>query len=105
MYGVAMRRWAPTLAVFGLAVAACGGAQVESTFETVPPPASTAAPSTSQAPQADADPETTTTAAPAPVVVDGPPAPDFTLALADGKGDFVLSAEHKPVYMVFWAEW
>jgi hypothetical protein len=38
------------------------------------------------------------------VVVDGPPAPDFSLALADGT-DFTLSAEQKPVYMVFWAEW
>jgi len=38
------------------------------------------------------------------VVVDGPPAPDFILALADGT-EFTLSAEQKPVYMVFWAEW
>lgn len=36
--------------------------------------------------------------------VDGPPAPDFTLALGDG-GDFTLSGEQKPVYLVFWAEW
>jgi hypothetical protein len=35
---------------------------------------------------------------------DGPLAPDFTLALGDGS-EFVLSAEQKPVYMVFWAEW
>ncbi len=36
--------------------------------------------------------------------VEGPAAPDFTLALGDG-GEFTLSAEQKPVYMVFWAEW
>lgn len=36
--------------------------------------------------------------------VEGPAAPDFTLALGDG-GEFTLSAEQKPVYLVFWAEW
>lgn len=35
---------------------------------------------------------------------DGPLAPDFTLALANGD-EFTLSAAVKPVYMVFWAEW
>jgi len=39
-----------------------------------------------------------------PLPADAPPAPDFTLALEDGS-EFVLSAEQKPVYMVFWAEW
>ena len=29
---------------------------------------------------------------------------DFTFALADGS-EFALSAEQKPVYLVFWAEW
>lgn len=36
--------------------------------------------------------------------VDGPPAPDFELALADGSS-FSSSAAEKPIYMVFWAEW
>ncbi|MDX2344610.1 MAG: hypothetical protein QNL12_13190 [Acidimicrobiia bacterium] len=31
---------------------------------------------------------------------DGPPAPDFELALSDGS-TFALSAEQKPVYIVF----
>ena len=31
-------------------------------------------------------------------------APDFSLELADG-GEFVLSAQTKPTYLVFWAEW
>jgi len=35
---------------------------------------------------------------------DATPAPDFTLALADG-GDFVLGDEQRPVYLIFWAEW
>jgi hypothetical protein len=35
---------------------------------------------------------------------EGPAAPDFSLALADGS-EFVLSGEQKPVYLVFWAEW
>lgn len=35
---------------------------------------------------------------------DGPPAADFELALVGG-GTFSPSAEEKPVYLVFWAEW
>ena len=39
------------------------------------------------------------------VVSDGAAeAPDFELALADG-GTFRLSAESRPVYLIFWAEW
>ncbi len=45
-------------------------------------------------------PATTATSSP----VDGPAAPDFTLALGDG-GEFTLSEEQKPVYLIFWAEW
>lgn len=48
------------------------------------------------------------TPAPGPAATDarpqGPAAPDFELALGTG-GSFSLSAEQKPVYMVFWAEW
>ena len=47
------------------------------------------------APSAEADPSPS---------FDGPPAPDFELALSDGS-TFALSAEQKPVYVVFWAEW
>ncbi|MEE8497387.1 MAG: hypothetical protein V3S62_02525 [Acidimicrobiia bacterium] len=35
---------------------------------------------------------------------DGRDAPDFALALGQG-GEFRLSDEERPVYMVFWAEW
>jgi len=69
----------PLLLVLGLLAAACG-----STAPTATTPSTAAA-----------------TAAPS---VDGPPAPDFTLALGNG-GEFTLSRESKPVYMVFWAEW
>ena len=103
------------LVVLGLIVAACGGADdpvtqpiadeqpVESTA-----PETTVAPSTtetvddgSSAEAADPEPETTEPAGPS---FDGPPAPDFELALADGS-TFRLSDEQKPVYLVFWAEW
>jgi hypothetical protein len=39
-----------------------------------------------------------------PPQVEGPAAPDFTFAMADGSA-FSLSDEQKPVYLVFWAEW
>ena len=58
--------------------------------------------STTQAPATD-EPQSSTTEAAGPSF-DGPPAPDFELALADGSV-FRLSDEQKPVYMVFWAEW
>ncbi len=77
-------------------------------------PALTAATVATVAPVVDATvpPESTTeppvvTTEPPPVAVvppDGPPAPDFTLALGDGRS-FTLSEETRPVYMVFWAEW
>ena len=101
-----MIRLATATAIFGLTVAACGGQVTEDTFESVPPPSSTLV--TTEAPAATDTGDPTTTEAPPvnsePIVVDGPPAPDFALALHDGLG-FVLSAEEKPVYMVFWAEW
>lgn len=47
----------------------------------------------------------TESAAPGPPP-EGPPAPDFTLALGEeGIDTFTLSEEAKPVFMVFWAEW
>lgn len=100
-------RFLPALAVVAVTATACGSGQItEDTFDTVPP--SSTSPSTTEVPQVSDVPGTTgptsTAATTAPVVVDGPPAPDFSLALADGT-EFTLSAEQKPVYMVFWAEW
>lgn len=57
--------------------------------------------STTPAPPTTAPPTPSTTTRPRP---EGEEAPDFTLALGQG-GEFTLSAERKPVYMVFWAEW
>ncbi len=36
--------------------------------------------------------------------LEGPSAPNFTMALASGDS-FTLYDEQKPVYMIFWAEW
>ncbi|MEX0826674.1 MAG: hypothetical protein WD184_08015 [Acidimicrobiia bacterium] len=61
----------------------------------------TAAPTTTGASGSTVPGAVTTTSRVAP---DGEAAPDFTLALGEG-GEFTLSDEQKPVYMVFWAEW
>jgi hypothetical protein len=107
-------RNAALLAALALIAAACGGsadlAQTPSTVATTAAPVAQAdseqAASTTDAPVLDnaeqagsPDP----TSAPSPSF-DGPPAPDFELALGDG-GTFRLSDEQKPVYVVFWAEW
>jgi hypothetical protein len=97
-------KWTPALVAFGILAAACGGGTVtQDSFETSLPTTATVAATDEEAPVTTAGIDPTTTAAPA-VVVDGPPAPDFALALDDGRG-FILSEEQRPVYMVFWAEW
>jgi uncharacterized lipoprotein YajG len=106
-----MLRSLPVIAAAAVFAAGCAtGTQPEAAPETVVLPTvapstvtTTAAPvTTDDAEPATAPDPTTTTAA---VIVDGPPAPDFTLALEDPQGVFILSEEQKPVYMVFWAEW
>lgn len=72
------------IVLVGLIVSACGGSDGSAS--------STAAPDTTS-PSADGGP------------IEGPAAPDFTLALGTGSNTFTLSDEAKPVYMVFWAEW
>ncbi len=109
-----MRNRAVFVVALGLLAAACGSGSATGETQATSVPATTATPTTTtaapptSAEAGEADPtttSTTTTAAPA-VVVDGPPAPDFTLALEDPAGEtFTLSEESKPVYMVFWAEW
>jgi hypothetical protein len=99
-----------------LVAAACGSS--EAVEDTAAEPVVTTAATGATAPETSIDAATTTAAvdgeatsaseAPAesvrPLPDDAPPAPDFTLALDDGS-EFMLSAEQKPVYMVFWAEW
>ena len=103
-----MRRSVLLIAAFAVVAASCGGGSdtasltsdsPDSPVTTSPVTTSpvTTSPATTSAPGVEAP---TTTAAP----VEGPAAPDFTLALGEG-GEFTLSAEQKPVYLIFWAEW
>lgn len=75
-----------------VAVPAAGGESTTSSSGESSTSTTTVPPSDTEAPPAESPP------------IDGQPAPDFTLALGDG-GEFTLSAEQKPVYLVFWAEW
>ena len=90
-----MKRFFLVLAVFSLFAAACSGAAVE---DKVPTDEAPLAASSSSAPE-----QSTSSSAVKPPP-EGPAAPDFSLAL-EPNGEFVLSQEVKPVYMVFWAEW
>lgn len=77
-----------TLAL-ALVLAACGGASSDTTGANGAPDGST----------------TSVTIRPGGSI-EGPAAPDFTIALgADGGESFTLSDAATPVYMVFWAEW
>ena len=101
-------------AVIVLSVAACAGdggaeANLAPTTTTATSQAPTTA--TSQAPGSTTgagaggeDTSTTLGVTAAPPQIEGPAAPDFVFALADGSS-FSLSDEQKPVYLVFWAEW
>ena len=108
-------RKALLILVFALVAAACGGTESSETQQAAPSgteaPAVSAAPtegsSDSSEPPAssgEAEPSGSATAPSSEPSFDGPPAPDFELALANGTA-FNLAAEQKPVYMVFWAEW
>jgi len=90
-----MKRIALFLAVLTVA-AACA-----STDDAAP----TQATDVSSTPNRDAMEDSGASLIPDPVIPpDGPVAPDFTMALADG-GTFTLSEQMKPVYMIFWADW
>lgn len=91
--------------------AACGEAPAATTVTTTASTspttteATTVAPDTipgSIAPTTTVAPVTTTTVP--RVRPEGRDAPDFTLALSEG-GSFTLSEEHRPVFLLFWAEW
>ena len=105
-----MQRLLLLVATLALLAAACASATVEESFEVLPGDDAPAGTSTSVAPPEDAapsdgpsseDPPAEEAPKPKP---EGPDAPDFTLAL-EPSGEFVLSQEVKPVYMIFWAEW
>ncbi len=108
-----MKRLSLILAVFALFAASCTSSTVEgssvqaesddgaiessSSADTTSTDSSTV-PSSAED---DDDSDSSSEAKPPP---EGPAAPDFTLAL-EPSGEFVLSQEVKPVYMIFWAEW
>ena len=96
-----------SLVALAVVAASCGGdSDTSSTLDSPESPVTTSpvttspvttSPVTTSPPGAET-PETTVP------TVDGPAAPDFTLALGDG-GEITLSTEQKPVYLIFWAEW
>lgn len=89
-------------------LAACGGGEAAVSSDEVPVSTTPgAAPSLSSSPSTGAAGETSSETAEGGQAAADPNAviaPDFTLALGDG-GEFALSEEALPVYMVFWAEW
>jgi hypothetical protein len=105
-----MKRIALLLAVMTVA-AACSSTDDGAPADTTASVATTQATQTTQAsdvsstPNRDAMEDSGSSLIPDPVIPpDGPPAPDFTMALADG-GTFTLSEQAMPVYMIFWADW
>jgi hypothetical protein len=103
-----MRRSLLVPVAFALVVTACGDGGAVSEED----PAITGAPETTLG-VANTDADATDTTDDAPVQgssteatePSGPVAPDFTLPIGTGSEEFVLSAETRPVYLVFWAEW
>ena len=88
-----------SIATLAVIAAACS---TDATIEGAATTAATQANSTASPTSGGTDaPSLPATSAPDPNAV---AAPDFTLVLGDG-GSFTLSAEARPVYMVFWAEW
>jgi hypothetical protein len=102
-----MRRSILLIAALAVVAASCGAGSdtAVSTNDSSESSATTSPVTTSPV---STSPATTSPGAEAPATtvpsVEGPVAPDFTLALGDG-GEFTLSAETKPVYLIFWAEW
>ena len=106
-----MRRRLALLIAIGLLAVACSSADsVSSTTGSQSDqsaPSTTAAAAESPAPSAATTDSTapSSTEAPAPTPDPNRPlAPDFELTLGTGEL-YQLSAETKPVYLVFWAEW
>jgi ABC-type glycerol-3-phosphate transport system substrate-binding protein len=103
-----MRKLSLILALV-LVLAACGGADEQAAPTTAAVEEATLSAEGTSAPESAPTTATEDAAAPSEAAdpgpsFDGPPAPDFELALADGS-TFALSGEQKPVYVVFWAEW
>ncbi len=110
---VGMTPRAPHLVALLLVAVACAAPSTQDSIAEGGVSSSTAvvAPSTlgqAESPPADLESPAPTETDPPPAETvappAGPPAPDFTLALGDGRS-FTLSEEARPVYLVFWAEW
>ena len=110
-----MRVLALAIALAVIGSACTSGPASNPTSSAVAAPSTTAAiatsatsPTTPTSSVATSEPTPTTIAATTTTAArlrpDGEDAPDFTLALGQG-GEFTLSEESKPVYMIFWAEW
>ncbi len=100
-----------TLALFAAACASDGAGQIDAADQAgAPASAAQTTASTASPPESDSTAATDDTAAPATEATrpepdpNRPLAPDFQLALATGEL-YQLSADTKPVFLVFWAEW
>ena len=103
-----MRRLALLCVLIALLASACSGGSTSGTT-TLPATTTTVGAAATTAPTGPTattagGAATTTAAATSTTEPPGVPAPDFTLALGYG-GAFTLSAEERPVLLVFWAEW
>ncbi len=97
------------ITALALVIVACGGGEAATPTNGDANPDTSAAAETPGTTSASSSEATTSgeTTATEPASEPDPNAvlaPDFTLELGEG-GEFVLSAETKPVYLVFWAEW
>jgi len=100
-----MRRASLLIVLLALVAAACSSGVEDAPFTSDSGSVTTSPVTTSPVTTSPVTTSAAGEAAPSTVApVDGPLAPDFTIALGDG-GEFTLSAEQKPVYLVFWAEW
>jgi hypothetical protein len=105
-----MKRLALFLAVLTVA-AACSSTNDAAPTTDAAPATSAGATATTTAPAEDSDAtrdsmgDSGASLVPNQTIApEGPEAPDFTMALADGD-TFTLSEQALPVYMIFWADW
>jgi hypothetical protein len=111
---MSLRRLLVVTAAMAVVATACGDGSQPTAIDLGGAPAATEAPGDTQA-STETVPATAATAEtdPAEPVAteaprqrpEGPDAADFELALGGPGGTFSLSAETRPVFMVFWAEW
>ena len=99
-----MKRIMLAVVAFALLTAACSGATAVENSDAVVVEDADVPSSTSSTAAAESSQEATPPSSETKPPTEGPAAPDFTLAL-EPSGEFVLSEEVKPVYMIFWAEW